>query len=123
MNSIALILVLATNLCYAASSVFFKLAANQMGQAQISFSLLPGLIMRFVTSAYFWYGISAATAGTVCYIYLLSRYNLSYIYPLLSIAYIFVAFAGVFFLKETLSIYAWIGIGAICLGVAMISIK
>lgn len=67
-------------------------------------------------------------AGLVCYIIsvgvwllVLSRVEVSYAYPLLSIGYIVTAFAGFFFFKEGMDATRWAGIIVICLGVWLIT--
>jgi len=66
--------------------------------------------------------------GMVCYAFsiivwlmVLSRVDVSYAYPLLSIGYIITALAGQFFLGESLGLERWIGIFVICLGVYLIT--
>jgi uncharacterized membrane protein len=123
MNALGLLFVLIVNICFALSSVFFKLAAGRFTLTGYSIGQLVSATLIFVTSWYCWLGAGAATAGTVVYVMLLNRFNLSYIYPMLSLAYIFVALAGMLFLKETISLAGWVGIAFICLGVALISVK
>jgi undecaprenyl phosphate-alpha-L-ara4N flippase subunit ArnE len=54
---------------------------------------------------------------------MLARMNLSVAYPLLSVAYLFVAVASILFLKETIGWQHWLGIGLICVGIALVSMK
>ena len=67
-------------------------------------------------------------AGLACYIFsvvvwllVLSRVEVSYAYPLLSIGYIVTAFAGWFLFDESIGITRWSGIIVICLGVWLIT--
>ena len=50
----------------------------------------------------------------------LSRVEVSYAYPLLSVGYIVTAFAGHLFFEEELGAVRWVGILVICLGVYLI---
>jgi len=67
-------------------------------------------------------------AGLVCYVVsvvvwmlVLSRVEVSYAYPLLSIGYIVTAFAGRIFFDEAFGMTRWAGIVVICLGVWLIT--
>jgi multidrug transporter EmrE-like cation transporter len=67
-------------------------------------------------------------AGLVCYVVsvavwllALSRVDVSYAYPLLSVGYIVTAFAGQYFFGEALGPTRWAGIIVICLGVYLIT--
>ncbi|MBU0734359.1 MAG: EamA family transporter [Proteobacteria bacterium] len=67
-------------------------------------------------------------AGLVCYVVsvivwlmALSRVEVSYAYPLLSVGYIVTAFAGQMFFQEALGPVRWAGILIICIGVLLIT--
>lgn len=82
----------------------------------ISFSNLPNLI-----NPYLILGFVSLFVGTVVWLSVLSKSELSYAYPILSLGYIFVAFASMFFLGEHLSLVRWAGIITICFGVFLMS--
>ena len=67
--------------------------------------------------------------GAVCYvftmivfIYLLKQQELSVLYPLTSLTYIFVTIFSVWILKERINMYKIIGISAIILGVILVTL-
>jgi multidrug transporter EmrE-like cation transporter len=67
-------------------------------------------------------------AGLVCYvvsvvlwILVLSRVEVSYAYPILSVGYILTAFAGWLLFNESMDLTRWVGIGVICFGVWLIT--
>lgn len=67
-------------------------------------------------------------AGLLCYVvsvgiwmYVLSRAEVSFAYPFLSVGYVVVAVAGHLFFGENLSFYRIAGIATICVGVILIS--
>ena len=63
-------------------------------------------------------------ASFLIYVYLISKYNLSYIIPVTSaLSYIFIFISSVFFLKESLSLYQTIGFFVIMTGVILMNIK
>jgi drug/metabolite transporter (DMT)-like permease len=124
MKPITIILVVMTNLLFAASSVFFKVAVDKTGNFDLSSArALLQTAGRFCASPFFLSGVASGLAGTGCYYMMLARMNLSVAYPLLSIAYLFTAFASIVFLKEAMGWPHWLGIGLICVGVALVSMK
>lgn len=124
MNPTTIILVAATNLLFAASSLFFKFAVDKTGNFDLSSAgALFRTAGRLCASSFFLGGVAAGVAGSGCYYMMLARMNLSVAYPLLSIAYLFAAFASIVFLKETIGWPQWLGIGLICAGVALVSMK
>lgn len=124
MKTMTIILVLLTNLLFAASSVLFKVAVNKIGKFEVTplKAFLP-VVGRFLVSPAFLAGIGAAIVGSACYYLMLARMNLSIAYPLLSLAYLFVVAASIIFLKEPVALPTWIGILFICIGVALVSVK
>jgi drug/metabolite transporter (DMT)-like permease len=118
------ILVLLTNIFFASSSVLFKIAVDKIGKFDLSsVKIFLPIALRFIISPFFLGGVVAGIIGSACYYLLLARMNLSIAYPLLSIAYLFIAVASIVFLKETVTLPTWIGILFICIGVALVSIK
>jgi len=119
-----ILLVIVTNVFFAASSVFFKLAVDKIGKFDFSsIAAFMPVAIRFLLSPLFLFGIAAGIAGSACYYVMLSRMNLNVAYPLLSLGYIFVAIASVLFLNESLHLTNWLGIGLICAGIVLITLK
>jgi drug/metabolite transporter (DMT)-like permease len=70
----------------------------------------------YIISGCLLYGIA-----TLLWFYALSRYPLSQIYPMQSIAYVLGALSGFFFFKEEMSLNQWGGLGLILMGVYLMS--
>ncbi len=83
----------------------------------ISFANLSSLFFN----PYLILGLASLFVGTVIYLSALSKADLSYAYPILSLGYIFVALASMFLLNENLSVIRWSGIFTICIGVFLMS--
>lgn len=83
----------------------------------ISFSNITSLILN----PYLILGLISLFVGTVIYLSALSKADLSYAYPILSLGYIFVAFVSMFLLGEHLSVVRWLGIFTVCFGVFLMS--
>ena len=67
-------------------------------------------------------GISFYAFGTVCFIPALKGGELSVLYPLIGLNYIFVAFYSRWMLKEKINFYKWAGMLAILIGVSLIGV-
>lgn len=80
--------------------------------------MLQVLLSPFVISGIFVYGFT-----TLLWLYILSKAEISYVYPIQSIVFIFVLVGSVIFFKETVSLNRWIGVVVICLGVYLVSMR
>lgn len=68
-------------------------------------------------------GFTLLFGGSLFWLAVLSRANLSVAYPVLAIGYVLVALFAYFFLKEPMSLTRWLGIGAIMVGVILVQYK
>ena len=59
--------------------------------------------------------------ATVYWVYLLSKYEYSYIYPLTSMVYLISFIFAIFVFKENVNIYRWLGVFLIIAGVISIN--
>lgn len=66
-------------------------------------------------------GLFCYVVSVLVWLMALSRVEVSYAYPLLSVGYIVAAFAGQIFFHEGLTPVRWAGILVICLGVYLIT--
>ena len=78
--------------------------------------IIPMFLNPFVFSGIACFGLSAVT-----WLVVLSRLELSYVYPLVSVAYIMVAIASWILFKENVTLIRWLGILVIVMGVFLIS--
>jgi drug/metabolite transporter (DMT)-like permease len=77
---------------------------------------VKAILNPFVVAALFCYAVSV-----IVWLMVLSRVEVSYAYPLLSVGYIVAAFAGKSFFAESLGPVRWAGVLVICLGVYLIT--
>ncbi len=64
----------------------------------------------------------AASAVALCsFVAVLSRADLSFVFPAVSLIYVANAFGAKYFLGETVTARRWAGIVLVCLGVALVS--
>ncbi len=114
------ILVLVPVLIGVIGQVFLKKGMLQIGE----FSLRSGLIDQFikifmnynVLIGFFFYFLSS-----IIWLVVLSRIELSFAYPLLSVGYILILIASWYFFKESITLIRWSGVAVICFGVYLIS--
>jgi drug/metabolite transporter (DMT)-like permease len=74
------------------------------------------MLNPFVVAGLFCYVVSV-----IVWLMALSRVEVSYAYPLLSVGYIVAAFAGQMLFQEALTPVRWAGILVICLGVFLVT--
>lgn len=82
---------------------------------------LIGKIIPMILNPFVFLGLSAFAVSSLFWLAVLSRLDLSLVYPMVSIGYIFVAILSWAFLGEQLSLIRWAGIMVICAGVFLIS--
>ena len=69
-------------------------------------------------------GLACYAVSFVLYIVILPKYNLSYIFPILSgVVFVLTVLASYFVFKEAIGLYQWIGIAAILFGAAMMNLR
>ena len=101
----------------AACQVFLKFAALRMGDFVFTWAYFKDLLMNWQLALS---GISIA-AASIIWFYMLKHYELSLVYPLISISYIFGMLASVFIFHEVVPITRWIGVGLIMVGVVFLT--
>ena len=113
MKTKAVLLMIACTVFTALGQVFYKLSAPKL---QIS---LEGLLFNY----YLIIGLFFYFIGAVLLILALKHGELSKVYPIISLTFVWVLFLGLFLFGESLSILKLAGTSSIILGVALLSIK
>jgi drug/metabolite transporter (DMT)-like permease len=96
-----------------------KAGVNKIGKIDFSnlfASLIEAATNGFVIAGFFSYAFSA-----LLWVVLLSRTELSWAFPMVSLSYVITALAAPVFLNETFSYMRFVGILIICLGVFFVS--
>lgn len=86
------------------------------GSADLSFNLI-----KAVFTPYIFLGLTLYTVAMLLWLAILSRVELSYAYPMLSLGYVFIVLASWLIFNEHVSLLRLIGVLFICTGVAMVS--
>jgi drug/metabolite transporter (DMT)-like permease len=84
-----------------------------------TFSLSP---LKILKNYNLMIGVLFYAFGTVCFIPALKGGELSVLYPLVSLSYVFVAIYSRILLKEKMNVYKFFGIVAILAGISLIGI-
>jgi multidrug transporter EmrE-like cation transporter len=84
--------------------------------SQLLVKLVPMFLNPWVFVGFVCFGLSS-----IFWLVVLSRMELSLVYPMVSVAYVLVALFSWYYFKENLSVIRWAGIALIILGVFLIS--
>ncbi|MGI0014724.1 MAG: 4-amino-4-deoxy-L-arabinose transferase, partial [Nitrososphaera sp.] len=78
-------------------------------------------VVRAFSNSYVLAGVVAYAFSSILWLVLLSRVDLSYAYPALSLGYLLITLVSAIGLGEQVSSLRWAGVFVICSGVIMIS--
>ena len=116
-----------TNLVFLAVSILLAVTGQLlMKKGMIVFGTFPAdqflkNIIPMVLNPFVFAGIACFGFSAITWLVVLSRMELSKVYPMVSVAYVLVAIASYIFFKENLSVIRVAGIAVIILGVILIS--
>lgn len=119
MNTIPIILL--GVLLNAAAQLFLKAGTSKVGPITLSVDNAWPLFWHLAFNPMIFLGLSCYVISVAAWIIALSRVDVSYAYPMLSIGYVVSAIAAYYLFGETLSPMRLAGIFVIILGVYMIS--
>lgn len=96
--------------------VFLKLAMEKTGTFRFAWAFFYNMLINghFLAS-----GLCMAAASCL-WLYMIKRYELSLVYPMISISYIFGMLAAIYIFHETVPYTRWIGVFLIMFGVILI---
>nr|WP_321467740.1 SMR family transporter [uncultured Desulfobulbus sp.] len=105
----------------AAAQLALKQGMRQIGYFDFILANIPRIVWEVAANGYIWVGLICYVVSVVVWLLVLSRVEVSYAYPLLSVGYIVTACAGWFLFQENMSPARLLGIAVICLGVYLIT--
>jgi len=114
-------LILLGVLLNASAQLCLKQGMRTIGHFDFSMRNLVPVGMQAVLNPFVLAGLLCYVISVGVWMMALSRVEVSYAYPLLSVGYIVTAFAGHLFFEEELGPVRWVGILVICLGVYLIT--
>lgn len=116
-----IVLLLVTVLFNVSGQLLMKRGMTMVGPITGDLSLLIGSLGKAFLNPYVLAGVGAYAASSIFWLILLSRVDLSYAYPALSLGYVLITLVSVLFLGEHVSALRWAGVIVICVGVILIS--
>lgn len=114
-------LILSGVLLNAAAQICLKQGMRTIGRFEFIWGNIIPMGTRVVSNIYVLFGMVCYVVSVVIWLMVLSRVEVSYAYPLLSIGYIVTAFAGKALFGEALTSVRWAGIFVVCFGVYLIT--
>lgn len=116
-----IVFILFTVMTNAAAQLMLKHGMMTLGP--ISFNGVNPLlkILQIVFSPWVFLGLSTFVISMASHLYVLSKVELSFAYPFLSLAYVAVAVFAYFVFHEDLNAWRIAGIGFICVGTVLIA--
>lgn len=114
-------LILFTVLTNAAAQIMLKKGMTGLGPLDIGADGLIATVFRVVFNPFVFLGLSTFVISMASHLIVLSRVQLSYAYPFLSLAYVVVAAYSYFFFAEDVGLARLAGIGLIVAGTILIA--
>ena len=112
-------LIVVSVLLNAGAQIFLKKGMLLIGNIQVSVSSMLAMLPKLAMNIYIWGGFACYAVSILLWLVVLSKVEVSYAYPFLSIGYIVTAFIGYYFLGESMSLYKAGGIAVICAGIVL----
>lgn len=116
-----IILLLITVGLNVAGQFLMKQGMSQVGAIGGSVAVMAGSLTKAFLNPYVIGGVGAYGFSSIFWLILLSRVQLSYAYPALSIGYVLVTLVSAFILGEDVSSLRWLAVAIICAGVILLS--
>ncbi len=114
-------LILAGVLLNALAQLTLKQGMRSIGHFGFSLENLLKMALTIGLNPFVLAGLACYVISVVIWLLVLSRVEVSYAYPLLSVGYIVTALAGWLLFDEAMDLTRWSGIGVICYGVWLIT--
>ncbi len=98
-----------------------KYGMSKFGNFSLSLSTLPPVFMKAATNVHVLLGLLCYGLGFMVWLIVLSKAEVSYAYPMISLGYVFTAILARMLLGESVSATRMTGILITCLGVFLIA--
>jgi len=114
-------LLLFTVFTNAAAQILLKNGMMRLGTFEFTAVGIATAVPRIAFNPFVVIGMFTFVVSMSAYILVLSRVDISYAFPFLSVAYVVVALYSYFVLGESMNVHRVSGIAVICLGTFLIS--
>lgn len=117
-----LLILLIGLVCESAGVVLLKKGINQIGDMNgVTAAEIFRIVKSGLTSHQIWLGILFEALFFIGLLVLMAKSDISFLWPLTGLSFVFATFAAMWFLGEHVSATRWIGVGLIVLGAGFIS--
>jgi drug/metabolite transporter (DMT)-like permease len=113
--------ILFTVMTNAAAQLMLKHGMTSLGQISFANANPVMKILEIVFSPWVFAGLATFVISMASHLFVLSKVELSFAYPFLSLAYVAVAVFAYFIFKEDINAYRIAGIAFICVGTVLIA--
>ena len=116
-----IVFILFTVLTNAAAQLMLKQGMLSLGPLTFTADTAFARIFQVLFNPWVFAGLATFAISMVSHLYVLSKVELSFAYPFLSLAYVAVAIFAYFIFREDLNAWRIAGIGFICVGTVLIA--
>ena len=118
-----LLLILFIGLVFESTGVvLLKKGMTEIGNVKtISAEEIARIVKKGVTNAQILLGVFFEAIFFVCLLILMARADISFLWPLTGLSFVFATFAAMLFLHEEVSAIRWAGVLMVMIGAALIS--
>jgi uncharacterized membrane protein len=117
-----LLILLIGLVCESAGVVLLKKGINQIGDMNgVTAAEIFRVVKSGLTSHQIWLGILFEALFFIGLLVLMSKSDISFLWPLTGLSFVFATFAAIWFLDEHVSPTRWVGVVLIVLGAGFIS--
>ena len=118
---VVLILILLDVFLNVTGQLSLKYGMTKIGNFSLSLSTLPPVFLKAATNLHVLFGLLCYGLGFMVWLIVLSKADVSYAYPLISLGYVLTAILAWALFGEALNEIRLVGILTICLGVFLIA--
>lgn len=122
-KALSLILILFTVVTNAAAQIMLKRGMLALGTLDVAANGIIGTVFSILFQPFVFLGLSTFVISMASHLVVLSRVQLSFAYPFLSLAYVIAAAYAYFLFGEDVGALRIAGIATICLGTVLISLS
>lgn len=102
--------------------ILMKIGAGHIGAVEISsLSNVGSFIFKALTDTSLVFGLALYFISAIIWSYLLTKFDISYVQPILALTYVLTPILAIFILQEHVSYMRWAGIVIIVIGVFVVA--
>ncbi|MBU2589404.1 MAG: EamA family transporter [Nanoarchaeota archaeon] len=105
------------------AQLIMKLGMKRHGKVKLSLKRIHRDILRIYLNVFVFLGVFLYLFAFFIWIFVISKIDLSYAYPLVSVNFVLIALASKIFFKESVSKKRWLSILIILIGVLLVTMS